>query len=485
VKVLHSRRLIVLLGLLLWVAVMHWYWRMMLPLVPVEELRAEDGWASVSYRTLHTLAPSERTCLLDSGNLVLSRCVFGSEDDGEFRSSDSFGPIRVWDPIHHRVVHEITEFQGPIDEAWICRGGSAAVRSRDEILVFDLNSGRLVMRKIVEGDDCRAIFSSDERLVAIQMNDQQALIVYEAKTGRMVYEFPGANDPQGQVDFVGVDRLLLPTTIENERSFPHPFNTRTWRPEAVSRLDPWTWIRLASNDGRRAIIWGDDGYSLYDLIHLKTIVRLQELEEFRESQWEFREVGNEFIQIALPGPRRVGGSSGIITFDSENSVPLRVIRRDLDDGHVISDIRVQATRVFPMSRVSPDGRLFVGWHQTDVKLPSVFEWALTKMNIEASLEPRNTLDAIELSTGRLVTNVATIAPGEVDPELWMPTVDISDSGLAFDIDHQLRYYPYPLQRRWLWLIGWSLGPPAFLCLAAAGRRRWRLRREAARGSAAR
>jgi hypothetical protein len=86
-------------------------------------------------------------------------------------------------------------------------------------------------------------------------------------------------------------------------------------------------------------------------------------------------------------------------------------------------------------------------------------------------EDRYALVAVDLSSRKQVCLIANL-PTSIELAEFCP-----DGLLTIDTDEVIRYFPYPFQRRWAWLVGWALGPPALIFAVRLLRSRWSRRRK--------
>ena len=90
-----------------------------------------------------------------------------------------------------------------------------------------------------------------------------------------------------------------------------------------------------------------------------------------------------------------------------------------------------------------------------------------KLNISIEIPKAKSRRIVDLRTGRILVNFGTDSPKSD------PTIALSPSGVVLTFPKELRYYSIPARRNWLWLLTWSLLPPAGLVLLQrTGRRMW-------------
>jgi hypothetical protein len=454
------RRLLLVLALMVWVGGVWLYWRTHLPLIPIDEIRAEDGWAPFQFFSHRE--PIQCDCLLENGYLVLTKIRNHEPDVGFFRY-DSIGPIRIWDPVHHRVVHEIPEVWDDVLEVQICKGGSAAIWSGSSVAVLDLVGGRVNFRIAVNRDsDFVVAFSPDERLIALGEYEGKALTVYEVASGRIVFEVSA--EALWGLCFVGPEALIA---RDNARILG--WNTHTWTSlpgEGFPR-----WVEKCASDGTRGVTVTED-----EKYHVSALPGLHDLDEL---SWE--EAGRKYWYFS-------SAREDLITvFQPDAYKPYRVIRRRLLDGQRLTDIELSTSELTPRSAPSPDGEILVavrerrplGLSFTQIQwLQShgVLDWRKDYTQLETV--------AVNTTTGRPVCRIADYTyGGQASMEGEAPDIDAEFCATGFvvhDSDRsRTRFFAYPLQRRWGWLLAWSLTPPAAIFLVTAGLRRWRCRKRPA------
>jgi hypothetical protein len=453
-RVPRLRSLVLLFALVVWFGAVRWYWKHRLPLVPVDVIRYEDGWAAIRQHSPYNQFAPEFVTLLDNGNLVLAKREL-LEDFGWGRIYGLRGPIRVWDPVHHRVVHEIKEVQERIEEAWICRNGTAVVQSQEFVTAIDLHEGRVVLRlPAVEG--FQITLSPDARFVVLFDPIALRPTVYDSHSGRPMFAAEMSND---RIEFIRWNTAIVDRYSSSKRQV---LSTLTWQP--VQEPEKYGYPVGFSAGGRFVIArnYENDEQTLVDCVDEQPVARFPDLGEVTASRWHFCRKDSELVQIVVPGPDLFDRDGPLPMMEDIGTNRFQIIRRGTSDGRVLGRATVDQDRVFPASGVSPDGRLLIAYREGPPLSVPAFVWQqAARLNLGWLFSRRSEFVAVDTETGTVKTVVAPVEPRQSISELWWrPGVDFCDHGFCVATEEELMFFAYPLQRRWLWQLGWALGPPA-------------------------
>jgi hypothetical protein len=273
-------------------------------------------------------------------------------------------------------------------------------------------------------------------------------------------------------------------------------DVQTWKPvdpqgrnsetgSAMSRDDVLADPELIVDDrpfhGRWVLGRAENFDVLIDLEEARAVARFPREDEQTISEWTFCRNGQEFVQLYMPGPNLTDLEGAPPDFEDIGDARLQIIRRSTSDGQTLAHAVVRSPRVVPVSPISPDGRLFIGCHgRRALNLPMIAHRIRGALGIYGPVGGGNELVAIDTVTGEFI---APLAPLREDfSPFWYSSrslAEFSDGLICVVADGQLRSFAYPLQRRWLWLVCWSLGPPTILCLLSTTWRRWRRRQHPA------
>jgi hypothetical protein len=122
--------------------------------------------------------------------------------------------------------------------------------------------------------------------------------------------------------------------------------------------------------------------------------------------------------------------------------------------------------------------MFVGYHEAaPLEVPEFVWQQLARFNLDWHLHAPAKYVAVDTESGKVIAVVALADFQQYLSDLWWhPAADFCDHGFCVATEEELLYFAYPLQRRWLWLLSWFLGPVMaiwFIGRALAYRRRVR------------
>jgi hypothetical protein len=423
----------------LWAGCVHSYWRSEVPLIPIEVIPDDAEWQT---------APFGSARLLSNGHVVQSLVKLIGHD---FIWS---GPVRVWDPLLHRVDYELLDRASLIQGIDVLNSRVIAIEFDKTLLVLDGLSGQTKMRLTLNRELPSLSISPDSRLLVAAAEDGQ-VEVYEIETGNRVFigsSPPGSSWPM----FVGADVL-------RER-FDRAWDTHTWKRAPVPNLlvEP----EAVSDDGRWGIVKRYDFYWLHDMLQDKSL-------------WPFK----EWDVTARVGFHFLPNVGDVIAIEARS--PIRIVRHSIEDGRVLSDVRLPNQELSVVSPPTPDGRYVLCETPPD-KRP-VVEWVnrmagkLRLGPLPVSEQGKASVVAADLVTGQIGPLIAMNLNQSFSlPELGFSSTfprdyAFSASVVAFKGDEGTYLWRYPFQRRWSWLVGWTLGPFLAIGLIRAIGSRWRSR----------
>jgi hypothetical protein len=455
---LNRSHLIWLLAFGLWTATVHWYWKNLLPLIPADVLKADEGRVPIRDRQNTegeiTVKPWQSGGLLSNGNLAFIQ----RNKKINWPNCGYFESIQIWDPVHHRTAHQFFSSEDCIRQFALLDQRIAFVQCKSFVAILDLVAGICLHRLELPDHSWHIDLSLDRRFFFISFVNAQ-VDVYETATLHRVLSFQRRDGYWGDPDFLG-NRFLL------HRGAAWDLWTGERAPE-YDKTDLVDERDVISPDGRLIIEQGDD-FELWVCTLSK-----------RERIWRIGDPNNEFMDYSFSRDNRevIVYSQSYPSGTSEQMGPFHMIRRSIADGAIIEDLFLADPTLRPVSAHSPDGRYVMA--QRDPNQESFFDRVTAPIVDHMSAlgwitdlrEDRYALVAVDLSSRKQVCLIANL-PTSIELAEFCP-----DGLLTIDTDEVIRYFPYPFQRRWAWLVGWALGPPALIFAVRLLRSRWSRRRK--------
>lgn len=426
-------RLIAVVGPLLWLGAVYWYWRGHVPLVAESTLKFDSPQRGSYFG--HT-AEGE-PFYLHQGN---------PSPYGGFATA---GPIDVRSPDGKSILRSFLGREHRLRPIWWERPDILQVFSEDDDLaqLFDVSMGRTLFngRKF---DGGRARRSPDGTFIALL--HQGRLDIYRAEDEQLLW----TESDVESFFFLGSELVKL-VFARPEGVSANQELRREWRDAVTGEPDPqapgldFDWGHVSAN-GRLVI------GKLLDQRHFVMDLRS------RQTLWSLPDLKNPLLNGLVPF---LPDSSQVILPYRLNG-RIRVSSWTAQSGELLTDPPPVNIEPVTSYQISGDGQLLISDEKEDgLRVPTLMLAILNSVGINwdgVLIGERSYLAVTDVSTNGWVGAIET--PGVIRP-----------TGAGFSVTSRsgIEFYSSPPRKNWGWLAGWGLLPFFFMGIGATA---WKLRR---------